>query len=135
MALSFTWCKQKIPAFKKIETSHIPLTKNEGCQKCTVLKCYFAFNHEQLQRISPRPHIFMGSNSFASDFSYPIMLHTISGNRSSTHSSLQQENNIMKDEIVLERYKFISLKSVSYLFLQKTKVCFISSMSIDDTQL
>ena len=63
----------------------------------------------------------MGSNSFASDFSYPIMLHTISGNRSSTHSSLQQENNIMKDEIVLERYKFISLKSVSYLFLQKKK--------------
>ena len=44
MALSFTWCKQKIPAFKKSETSHIPLTKNEGCQKCRVLKCYFAFS-------------------------------------------------------------------------------------------
>ena len=97
MALSFTWCKQKIPDFKKSETSHIPLTKTEGCQKCRVLECYFAFSIMNSYKGYPLGPIFLWALIvFACDFSYPIMLHTISGNLSSTHSSLQQKNNIMK---------------------------------------
>ena len=57
---SFTWCKQKIPAFKKRETSHIPLIKNEGCQKCRVLECYFSFSIMNSYKGHPLGPIFSG---------------------------------------------------------------------------